>query len=253
VTREDVTTKPALRKNARGALESARPVWIQAIEAISLLGFVLCWGLVAARVATSTPSERLLWMVPVALVAGYAAADFVSGAVHWFADTYLDAGTPILGPLLIGPFREHHADPHAITRHGLLELLGNNALATLPVAGVLLAFGAPSLGLFAQAAHTFLTALALALLATNALHRWAHMAEPPRSVSWLQRRLLVLSKEAHARHHLAAHDRSYCVTSGWLNPVLDRFCFFARIEALVSRVAETRRDLAQNRDRDLRW
>ena len=249
VTWEGVTTGADVRTS--GTNRRGRPLWIETVEAASIFAFVVCWGVVGARILEVTPSERLLWIVPLSLALGLMVADFVGGAVHWFADTYFDPETPILGAVLIEPFRDHHQDPAGITRHGFLELLGNNAMGTLPMAGILLALGPPASGLWAQLGHSAVAALALALFATNAFHCWAHMEEPPGFAAWLQRRRLVLSPEVHSRHHCAAHDSSYCVTSGWLNPLLDRWRFFGRLEALLSTVAQPVGDLGEDRDRDL--
>ena len=90
-------------------------------------------------------------------------------------------------------------------------------------------------------------ALALALFATNGFHCWAHMPSPPCLVAWLQQNRVVLGPEAHALHHSGAHNRSYCVTSGWLNPLLDRWRFFARIEAALAGVRIVRRPQADPR------
>ena len=187
------------------------------------------------RLGESLSVDRALWIVPVAIVAGFLVADFIAGVVHWFADTYFDPATPVVGPLLIEPFRDHHRDPEGITRHGFLELSGNSALATLPIAGTLLWWDAPERAA-AQLLHAGVTALAMALFATNEFHRWAHMREPPPVARWLQHRRVVLSPAVHDRHHQAAHDRSYCVTCGWLNPILDRTRFFPRVEAMLETV-----------------
>ncbi|MBJ21939.1 MAG: hypothetical protein CL933_21230 [Deltaproteobacteria bacterium] len=39
----------------------------------------------------------------------------------------------------------------------------------------------------------------------------------------------------HALQCTSAHARAYCVTSGWLNPLLDRLHFFERIERASDR------------------
>ena len=194
------------------------------------------WGGVLFRLLETMPFERLVWILPVSLVLGLAAADFVAGAVHWFADTYFEPETPIVGPLLIEPFREHHRDPQGITRHGFLELSGNSALATLPIGVGLLALGWPGQSVMMQSLHASVTALALALFATNSCHCWAHMPRPPAFATWLHRRGLAIAPDVHAVHHRAAHDCSYCVTLGWLNPLLDRVDFFRRLETALAAI-----------------
>jgi hypothetical protein len=180
------------------------------------------------------------WLPALALVAGagWALADLVSGAVHWLGDTFFDEATPLLGPSLIRPFREHHLDPSAITRHGALELSGNNALFVCP----LLAAATPFAAAFGEEpaatfASTALVSLSGGLLATNQIHAWAHA---PRA-GWLARALrrlgLAITPEEHARHHTSAHDRAFCITTGWWNPLLDRTRAFARLELALRRFA----------------
>ena len=215
---------------------AGRPRWIEAVELVSIVAFAGAWGAVLARLAVATPLPRWSWLLPTALLAGLVAADLASGLVHWFADRYFDPATPVVGPLLIEPFREHHRHPEAMARHGFLELSGNNALATLPLAGLVLYAGPPGTGVALQALHAFVAILALALFATNLFHAWAHHPQPPRLAVRLQRARLVLTPATHARHHRGGHDQSYCVTGGWLNPMLDRLQVFARLERGLARI-----------------
>src|SRR5712692_2933848 len=60
-------------------------------------------------------------VVALGLAAGFVAADFVSGLVHWLADTWGRSDWPIIGPAIIRGFREHHADPDAILAHDFIE------------------------------------------------------------------------------------------------------------------------------------
>ena len=78
------------------------------------------------------------WLVLTAVLLGYLAADLVSGLVHWAADTWGSPDLPVIGPAVLGPFREHHRDPLAITRHDFVETNGNNCLISLPVLGLAL-------------------------------------------------------------------------------------------------------------------
>ena len=159
-------------------------------------------------------------MFVLALFTGYLIADLASGLVHWFCDSYLAEDTPLIGPLLIHPFREHHRDPLGITRHGFLELNGNNCLAMIPLLAWATQFQAPldsGLALFLQAS---LLALALAILGTNQFHRWAHDRSSGALVEWLQRHRLILSPEQHRSHH-RNHSRCFCITCGWMNGFFD--------------------------------
>jgi ubiquitin-conjugating enzyme E2 variant len=52
----------------------------------------------------------------------------------------------------------------------------------------------------------------------------------------LQRAGLILSPEHHAVHHAAPRDKYYCITVGWMNPVLEKVRFFRFLEAAISRI-----------------
>lgn len=211
---------------------SSQPRWIRFVDRASVALFALAWSAVILRLAGSAESARLDLALPVGLVAGYALADLVSGAVHWLADRYFDPRTPVLGPMLIAPFREHHRDARAITRHDFFEVSGNNGLVTLPIAVALLLLPRPE-GPGAAFLAITATSLGLAVFATNLFHRWAHMPSPPTPVRRLQQCRLILSPEHHALHHQPAHDRAYCVTSGWLNPLMDRYRVFPTLERWI--------------------
>jgi ubiquitin-conjugating enzyme E2 variant len=178
-------------------------------------------------VATDTLGEHAL--VSVAVVAGVLACDFLAGAVHWACDRLFSEATPVLGPAVIASFREHHRDPLAMTRRGFLDVNGSNYFAVLPFL-TYAASAAPPDGDWPLFADAFVLALATAALLTNQSHKWAHAPHVPPPVRWLQRAHLVLPPALHARHHAGAHRTSYCVTGGWLNPMLDRFAVFPRLE-----------------------
>lgn len=113
------------------------------------------WVVLALRVVRSVDSSSWEWMaVFLACVAGYAAADLVSGLAHGFCDTFFEEETPVIGPILIRPFREHHRDPLAMVRHGFLEMNGNTCLAVTPLLVLTVALG-PGVPL-STAAHSVL-------------------------------------------------------------------------------------------------
>ena len=101
----------------------------------------------------------------------------------------------------------------------------------MPLLLITLQLSAPrpssSLSLFWSA---FLCALALGSYATNLFHKWAHASSVPPGVRWLQRCGLILAPDRHQTHH-GDYSRGFCVTSGWMNPLLDAIRFFPRLEA----------------------
>ena len=71
---------------------------------------------------------------------------------------------------------------------------------------------------------------------TNQFHKWAHDDDPARWVRTLQQAGLILSPKHHAIHHASPQNKSYCITVGWMNPVLDRISFFRICEAIIGRL-----------------
>ncbi|MDX1650125.1 MAG: fatty acid desaturase CarF family protein, partial [Myxococcota bacterium] len=92
--------------------------------AFDLAALLACVAAAAWLVAHLAAPPPLAWWPLLALAAagGVALADLGSGLVHWFCDTWFRPETPGIGPVLIAPFREHHADPQAIVRRGALEV-----------------------------------------------------------------------------------------------------------------------------------
>jgi ubiquitin-conjugating enzyme E2 variant len=221
----------ALARYGRGH----RRLEVAGIVSFGVLGAVLAWRLGAARGAAA-------WLAGAGLLAGWLAADLFSGLVHWGFDTWGSVHFPVLGPGFIRPFREHHFDARAITRHDFVETNGNSSLAVLPLLVAALWLrpaGAP--GAFLLGATL---AMALGVLATNQIHKWAHTDRPPGAVRLLQRLGLVLRPAHHDAHHRRPHDANYAITTGWLNPLLERVRFFRRAERLVTALtgAQPRRD-----------
>jgi len=210
------------------------------IEAAGIATWAAFWVAFAQR-ALSGPAPGAV-VILIAAFLGIAVADFMSGIIHWFFDTFLEESTPVVGPQFVAPFREHHRDPLAMTRHGFFELNGNNCLGSLPL-NLSIWWLAPvepesEAGV---AGYLFLVTFSFALAATNQLHRWAHQPVRPMLARVLQRCGLVISPTHHARHHAPPHDVGYCVTNGWVNALTDRIQFFAYAERLLVRLGVPRR------------
>jgi ubiquitin-conjugating enzyme E2 variant len=187
-----------------------RPIRVRFLD----IAAIALFGLLALTLAFHLRPAPLL--LAAALIA-YIAGDLASGLVHFFCDTFFEEDSPLIGRLLIHPFREHHRDPLRMTAHSFAELNGNSCLAMLPTMAAA-AFYRDRIPPFLLAAILFFH---LSLFATNLFHRWAHVAVVPAPVRWLQKHWLILTPAAHRAHHRNGRG-AYCITSGWMNRPLDR-------------------------------
>lgn len=186
---------------------------------------------------------QLVWM-PLYIVAAMALADLVSGLAHWGLDTWGTPDTPIFGNF-IRSFREHHVDQTAMCKHDFVETNADTTLPLLPVLLVQFALlrttnrsgnGYDEYNLHAGnvGRHVFALTFFLFVAMTNEIHKWSHQAKPASMVKGLMGSRVVLSPIAHRKHHKDPFDCSYCITTGWLNPLLDRIDFWRHIETLVT-------------------
>jgi ubiquitin-conjugating enzyme E2 variant len=154
--------------------------------------------------------------------------------MHWVFDTWGSIDTPIFGAVAIRTFRHHHVDQKAITRHDFIETNGHNFGLSLVVTIPTLLYLTPS---EATLYDVFLGSTfwywAFFTAWTSQIHRWGHMARPPRVVQLLQRARLILSPEHHAAHHAAPYTRNYCITVGWMNGPLRAVRFFETLERVI--------------------
>jgi ubiquitin-conjugating enzyme E2 variant len=222
-----IRTLPALREPSRAELIAA---FVGVLSATVMLA-VLAYRIVVHGVLWH-------WYGPSLLVMGILAADFLSGLVHWGADTWGRDDIRLIGPAILVPFRVHHVNPDDFLRRRFLDTNGYVAFATLPTLLALLAvptetaWGGPLILLGG--------AMCSAGVMTNQLHQWAHMPSPPRLIRVLQDCGVLLGRAAHARHHASPYNRHYCITTGWCNELLDGIGFFPKMERIVERVTGLR-------------
>jgi len=176
---------------------------------------------------------ELVWLAALAIPFALVSGDLVGGVVHWAADTYFSEDTPIVGPALIKPFRQHHLFPRDICTHTFVSIVGNVCILAVPVLSVCLyLLWISDHGLIAFA--ILCTALmAATTVGTNIFHKWAHQEKPAAGVRWLQRMRFVLEPNHHQVHHTEPFQMHYCITNGWLNPLLNKIGFFRKLEAIL--------------------
>ena len=222
--------KNQLRQQDAQALAQGYSPAIRAMEIASIVTFITLEAALVWRLWGGPHTGP--WLVLSALLLGYLAADFVSGVVPWMGDTWGSTEMPVLGKAFIRPFREHHVDEKAITRHDFVETNGNNCLVSLPVALLAVALPHSSPGwVFISA---FLGAMIFWVMATNQFHKWSHLEQPPTLIGFLQRTHLVLPPDHHQIHHTAPFNKYYCITVGWMNKPLAMIGFFHTLERVIT-------------------
>lgn len=167
-----------------------------------------------------------IWLGLLSLFAGLCLADFISGVVHWSADTYGSPTMPIFGGF-VRTFREHHADQVDITRHDFIETNGDVCIFSSPVHFGLLFIIEDPFALFC------VLGLFVGSYTNSQIHKWAHLQQRPWLIRAGQRLRLFLSPSHHSRHHSGPHLTHYCITTGWMNGLLDSFGFFRKLEWLL--------------------
>lgn len=210
----------------------------RAIEIASLLIFAILFAAIGVRVLASADWRSVIELA-VVVVAAAVSADVICGVVHWAADTWGDQTWPVVGPTLIRSFREHHVDQHAITTHDFIEANGATALVLLPTMIAVYVL-MPDAAAWPRAYHVgvmYVLSLSALVLMTNQIHKWAHTPRPPAVIRGLQRLGVLMSAEHHRAHHHGAHTVRYCITTGWMNPILDRWRFFRTAEGAIQAIS----------------
>jgi hypothetical protein len=176
------------------------------------------------------------WVLTSAFIVGWLISDFGSGLLHWAGDTWGNADWPIVGDSMIRPFREHHFDPKSITLHDFFDVNGTNCLICLPMIGAACLVKIETASAPALFVSATLFSVAFWTFATNQIHKWAHKDRNPLWIRTLQKLWIILPPEEHDRHHEAPFSKYYCITSGWLNPLLVKIGFYRKAERLITRM-----------------
>merc|ERR1712080_28452 len=152
----------------------------------------------------------------------------------------------------IRPFREHHVDPTAITRHDFCETNGNNFLLIIPsTIWYIVKYFTSSNELLLQNYRFELSMFSLGIfvLFTNQIHKWSHtyFGLPP-IIQWLQDMHIILPRKHHRIHHVAPHETYFCITTGWLNWPLEVIKFWSTLEWIIESITGV-----APREDDLKW
>lgn len=154
------------------------------------------------------------------------AADFITGLVHWWEDSYADPSWPWPWGLLVAqPNIGHHRYPARFT---MSDVWQRNYLTAVPaaiVASICIWYGL----------WPFALTLALAGVG-NEVHAWSHQGRPSRFVQMLQDAGIVQTPKQHSKHHRPPYDKYYCTLTNVVNAVLEPLRFWRGLEWAVSSV-----------------
>src|SRR5215210_7068502 len=224
------------RRAAKNSLRPDTSLGHRLLELLGIVTFGVLAFLIGGDVYLGLANFGYSWLLPILALLAYLVPDLVSGFVHFLADNFGSADTPIIGPGFIDAFREHHIDPKGIVRHDFIDTNGNNSLVSIPFMLLVWLVVPIETTLVSYLFGAFFFLLCLTVFLTNQFHKWAHADAPPAFAAWLQRRRIILSKEHHDIHHESPNDTYYRITVGVWNPLLERTRFFERTERMLRRV-----------------
>lgn len=228
-----------MKPNAATADQTEHNISIhKLIETASIYTFPILFAVFLYYAISLLFAAGLTWSIALLFLIGWLAGDWLTGMVHWFCDTYGSEDTPLLGQAIIQPFREHHVLPEKICSHDFAHTNGNSfLLGVVLVTPFLIAL------MLCEPGDTVLPIAATLMVFTgifsclaNQVHKWSHapQAELPGIVRWLQKHHLILNPEHHQLHHTKPFDTNYCISCGWMNPVLEWTRFFRGMEKLLA-------------------
>jgi hypothetical protein len=171
------------------------------------------------------------------ILACFLIADFFTGLFHWIEDAYATKDWPFgIGVHNI----EHHKQPGLMGRMGTFLTRNLVPIAlTICLAPFLLILG---IDLYWVILIGFFTSIG------NEVHAWNHRSQNNIFITYLQEAAIIQTKHQHAKHHKPPYNKCYCVLSNILNPILDYFNVWGRLESILDKFGIKVKRMSEERD-----
>ncbi len=154
-------------------------------------------------------------------------ADFITGGIHWWEDTYGNPSWKYLGRIIVIPNIEHHQYPRKFLENSFWSRIRLSVFF-----GFLLLI---IFALFHAVTWELVVLFAYASIA-NECHAISHRTnkENGKLIVLIQKTGIIQSRKMHGYHHTAPYDTNYCIQTNYLNPILNFLRFWIILETIVA-------------------
>lgn len=165
------------------------------------------------------------------IIVAFILADIITGAFHWFEDTYLSYC--INFPILSSIAKEnemHHYFPRNMLAYSYFENIELSLILSLTFIILIYFINRPLLYKY----NVFFITFFIFASTANLFHRFCHMRDCEKSnfLINIQKTGLLCSHEHHSKHH-RTNGTKYCVITEYSNYFLDGINFWRRLEYII--------------------
>ncbi len=156
-------------------------------------------------------------------------ADFFTGIIHWWEDTYGNPSWPIIGKHIIKPNLDHHRNPRLLLKGSYWNRINTSVYAACVI--ILLCW--------LCGWHSWRMIVCVLFCSQgNEIHAMGHRsdAENGSIICFLQRMGIIQRRKTHGWHHKAPYDTNFCVMTEFVNPLLNVLGFWNGLEWCVRKL-----------------
>lgn len=175
-------------------------------------------------------------MIIIQIAAAWFLADFLTGAIHWFEDRYMDHVSLNFLDSIAKENDLHHRKPTAMLLSTGWTNMRSAAAVGWPLAAILFWLSYPPIVWLVPFFASF----------GNLVHRWGHTpkSQLPRWIRGLQEFGIFISQDHHDAHHRSMAKLipkyiagyKFCPMTDWVNPIVDGIGFWRACEWLLARL-----------------